>query len=108
MNVCLRLQPCKLVLGSGVHCHVRASSASGCTFVYFTVLFSIEYGSQCPYFKPRMSASRHDCSSDVAGTPVLFRVLYCKINHVSFIVCICLLCVICVKSIVNLFLDSTI
>lgn len=97
----------KLVLVSGVHCHVRASSASGCTFVYFTVQFSVEYSSQCPYSKPRMSASRHDCGSEVAGAPVLFRVLYCKINDVSFI-CVCLLCVIYVKSTINLFLDSTV
>ena len=32
----------KLVHMSGVHCHVRASSISGCAFVYFTVLYRVQ------------------------------------------------------------------
>ena len=37
------------------------------------------------YFKRRMSRSKHTSSGDVAGTTVLFRVLYCKIKNVFFI-----------------------
>ena len=37
----------------------------------------------------------------------LFKVLYCKSQNVFFIFCVCLLCVICVKSIINLFQCST-
>ena len=41
-------QSCKLVHVSGIHCHVRASSTSGCAFVYFTVQYCIEYnGTVC-------------------------------------------------------------
>ena len=41
-------------------------------------------------------------------TTVLFEVLYYKIKNVSFIFCVCFLCVICVKSIINLLQYSTI
>ena len=105
--MCLGLQPRPLVDVSGVHCHARASSASGCAFVHFTVQFCIEFRGQCLYFTPRMSASKRDRSGDVAGPPALSRVLYSKSNDVPFIVSVCL-CVICVKSIVNLFLCSTV
>ena len=37
--------PVTLVHVSVVHCHMRASSASGCAFVYFTVQYYIEYSS---------------------------------------------------------------
>lgn len=40
---------------------------------------------QCLYFKTRMSGNRHKNSSDVAGTAVLFKVLYCKIKNVFFL-----------------------
>ena len=43
----------KLVHTSGVHCHVRASSTSGCTFVYFTVQYYIEYSSTVFLFQAR-------------------------------------------------------
>ena len=53
-----------------------------------------------------MSGSKHKSSGDVAGTTVLFKVLYCKIKNVFFIFCVCLfLCIICVKSIRNLLLQ---
>ena len=38
----------------------------------------------------------------IVRTTVLFKVLYCKIEHVSFIF-VCLLCISCVKSIINLW-----
>ena len=38
-----------------------------------------------------MSGSKRKNSSDVAGTIVLFKVLYCKIKNVFFIFCVCLL-----------------
>ena len=50
---------------SGVHCHVCASSMSGCAFMYFTVQSTAVQGL---YFKPRMSGSKPKSSSDVAGT----------------------------------------
>ena len=37
-----------------------------------------------------MSRSKCKSSSDVAGTAVLFKVLYCKIKNVFFIFCDCL------------------
>ena len=42
-NVRSHVQSRKLVHVPGVHCHVRASSTSGCAFVYFTVQYCIEY-----------------------------------------------------------------
>ena len=100
-----RVQSCKLVHISGVCCHMRASSTSGCAFVYFAVvLFRVQY----LYFEPRMSRSERKSSGDVAGTTVLFKVLYCKIKNVFFIFCVCFLCIICVKSIINLLQYSTV
>ena len=64
MNACPHGQSCKLVHASGVPCHVHVSSASGCAFVYFTVLYRVQY----LYFKPRMSGSKHKGISDVTGT----------------------------------------
>ena len=39
---------------------------------------------------------------------VVFKVLYCKIKNVFFIICIFYVCIICVKSIIHLFQHSTI
>ena len=78
----------KLVHVSGVHCHVRASSTSGCAFVYFTVWYCTEV--QYLYFKPRMSGSKRKSSGDVAGTTVLLKVLSCKIKNVFFSFRVCL------------------
>ena len=100
----------KLVHVSGVHFHVRASSTGSCAFVYFIVYSTVvQYiyfkprMSGCPLairrkscYKPRMSGSKRESSSDVAGTAkkyqllycttVLFKVLYCKIKNVLFFV----------------------
>ena len=43
---------------------------------------------KCLYFKPRMSGSQCKGSSEVAGTTITFKVLYCKIKNVSFIFCV--------------------
>ena len=40
-------------------------------------------------------------------TTVLFKVVYCKIKNVLFIFCVCFVCTISVKSIINLLLYST-
>ena len=47
-----------------------------------------------------MSGCKHKSSNDVAGTTVLFKVLYYKIKNVTFLVFVHL-CIICVKSITN-------
>ena len=65
MTVRSHVQSGKLVHVSGIHCHVCASSKSGCTFVYFTVESTV---AQYLYFKPRMSGSKCKSSGDVAGT----------------------------------------
>ena len=52
-----------------------------------------------------MSRSKRKSSGDVTGTIVLFKVLYCKIKNVLFFVCF--LCIICVKSIINLLQYGT-
>ena len=53
---------------------------------------SVESGVE--YLKPRMSRSKHKSSADVAGTTVLFQVLYCKIKSVFFIFCACSVCIV--------------
>ena len=106
MNVHSHVQSRKLVHVSGVHCHMRASSTSGCAFVYFTVQCCIECSSTVSLFQAQ--DVKRKSSSDVAGTTLLFKVLYCKIKNVLFFVFVCFLCIICVKSIINLFQYSTI
>ena len=49
--MCSHVQSCKLVHESGVHCHVHASSTSGCAFVYFTVRYCIEHSSTVSLFQ---------------------------------------------------------
>ena len=51
MNALAHVQSRKLVHVSGIHCHVCASSTSGCAFVYFTVQYCIEYSSIVSFFK---------------------------------------------------------
>ena len=99
------VQSRKLVHVSHVHCHMCASSTSGCTLLYSTVQSTVV---RYLYFKPRRSGSKSKSSDDVAGTTVLFKVLYCKIKNVFFIFWVCFLCIICVKSFINLLQYSTI
>ena len=47
----VNVQSRKLVHVPGVHCHVCASSTSGCAFVYFTVQYCIEYSSTVSLFQ---------------------------------------------------------
>lgn len=56
------VQSCMLVHMSGVHCHVHASSANG-GVLYFTVQYTVYL-----YSKPRMSGSKKQRSSAIAGT----------------------------------------
>ena len=58
VNVHSRVQSCKLVYMFGVYCHVRASSTSGCAFVYFTVQYCIEYSSTVSLFPARFARGR--------------------------------------------------
>ena len=60
------------------------------------------------YFKFRMARSKRKSSGDVPDTTVLFKVLYCKIKNVLYFLCLfVLLCIIRVKSIINLLQYST-
>ena len=63
---------------------------------------------QCLYFKSRDSRNKHKSSSDVACGTLLFKVYYYKIKNVFHFLCVCFLCIICVKSIINLSQYSTI
>ena len=84
------VQSCKLVHMSGVLCHVCASSTGGCAFVYFTVQYCVEHRSTVSLFQTQDSGSKCKTSGDVAGTTVLFKVLYCKIKNVFlFFVFLC-------------------
>lgn len=58
------------------------------------------------YSKPRMSGRKCKSSSDVTGISMLFKVLYYKIENVLFSVCF--LCIVCVKSFINLLKYSSI
>ena len=80
MTVRSHVQSGKLVHVSGIHCHVCASSKSGCTFVYFTVESTV---AQYLYFKPRMSGSKCKSSGDVTGT-VLYFSRYCTVRIKMF------------------------
>ena len=71
-----------------------------CVF-HYTVLCRLQY----LYFKPRMSGSKHKSSGNIAGTTVLFKVVYYKIKNALFWF---FLCIICVKNIINLFQYSII
>ena len=85
-----------------------------CTLLYSTV----EFSSTISLFQARISQSKCKGSRDVAGTDVnpcmwllhyitiLFKILYCKIKNVDF--CVCFLCIICVKNIINLLQYKTI
>ena len=94
------IQSRKLVHVSGIHCHVWASSTSGCAFVYFTVQYCIEYSSTVSLFQAQDVGIKRKSSGDVAGTAkkrqllycttVLLKVLYCNIKSVFFILCVCL------------------
>ena len=42
MNVCPRVQSCVLVHVSGVPCLMHVSSASGCAFDYFIVMYRVQ------------------------------------------------------------------
>ena len=68
-----------LVHMPGIHCHMHEFSTSGCAFVYIIVHYCIEYRVQYLYFKPRVSRSQCKSRGEVAGTTVLFKVLYNKI-----------------------------
>jgi len=65
-----------------------------CTLSYSTIQRTVV---QCLYLKPRMSGSEHKSNDDVAGTTVLFKVLYCKIKNVSFIFLCFLMYYLCEK-----------
>ena len=78
------VQSRKLVHVAGVHGHMRASSISACAFVYFTLQYCMQYSSTVSLFQAQEVGSKCKSRSDVAGTTVLFKVLYCKFKNVSF------------------------
>ena len=51
VNMRSHVQPRKLVHVSSVHGHVRASSTTGCAFVYFTVQYCIKDSSTVSLFQ---------------------------------------------------------
>ena len=67
-----------------------------------------EYSSAIPVFQARVSRNNHTSSSDVAGTTVHVNIEYCKTRNVFFIFCVRFLCIIGVKSIINLSQYNTI
>ena len=85
---------------SGAHCYMRASSTS-CAFVYF-----IEYNSTISLFQAQDVRSRYKSNGDVVGiakkhqlfTVLLYFSRYCTVRLEMF----SLLCIICVKSTINL------
>ena len=52
-NVHSLVQSEKLIHMSEVHCHLRASSTSGCAFVSFAVQICIEYSSRVSLFQAK-------------------------------------------------------
>ena len=79
-----------------------------CTLLYSTVYSTV---AQHLYFKPRMSGSKHKSSGDVAGTVKKHQGITMgkKVKIIERVEAKrCFLCIICVKSIVNLLQYSTI
>ena len=68
---------------SGVHCHVCASSTSGCAFAYITVHYCIQSVVQYLYVKPRMSGSEHKSSGDVAAGAKKHQLFYYTLQYFS-------------------------
>ena len=58
------------------------------------------------YFKPRMSRSKCKSSGDVVGITIHFKVCTVRLKIFIFL-CVHFLCIICVKSIINLLLYGT-
>ena len=78
-----------------VMCVHPLSQLCFCTLLCSTVQCTVV---QYLYCKPRMSGRKCKSSGEVAGTTVLFKVLYCKIKNVFFIFCVCLfMCYLCEK-----------
>ena len=111
VNMRLCVQSCRLVYTSGVQCLLRASSPSGCAFVDFTVLCRVQ---QHSIFTSRTEANIKGRVMQLVlprnascSTVQLYFSKYCT-ARLKMIFCICLLCIICVKSIINLLQYSTI
>ena len=65
LSMLSHVRSCRSARVSGIHCHMRASSTSGCTFVYFTVQSSV---AQYLHFKLRRSGSKQKSCSDIAAS----------------------------------------
>ena len=59
------------------------------------------------FFLPPHSVPAPVCQLLFCST-VLFKVLFCKTKNVFFLFCVCFLCIICAKIIINLLQDKTI
>ena len=69
MRMCVSMSNlCKLVHMSGIHCHVCAYSTTGCSFLYLTGQYCIEYSGIGSLSQSRMSGSKHKSSGDISGT----------------------------------------
>ena len=92
--------PCPIaeVLESGMRCHKWATSASACAFAYFTVLYWVQYYSifiSSPgCLETSIKATWHSWYCTFQGTVLK----YWK----YFLFCVCFLCIIWVRSIINL------
>ena len=109
VNVHSHVQSRKLVHMSGGLCHMCASSTSSCAFVYFTVQYCIEYSSTVSLFQAqdvwKQALKQRWCSWYYCT----FQVSTVRLKMFSlFFVLVCFLCIICVKSFINLFQCSTI
>ena len=77
-NLCSNIQSCKLIRESGAHCHVLATSPSGCGIVYFTVPCCVGESSIVSLFQ-----------APVMELVLLYFSRYCTIRWKSFSLFFC-------------------
>lgn len=71
----------ELVPMSGIHCHLHASSTSGCVFMSFTVQYCIESSSIVSLFQVREVLKHHKCIGDVADTTKKCQAMETKVKN---------------------------
>ena len=81
------IQSRKLVHVSGVHCHVCASSTSGCAFVYFTVLYRVQ---QYSIFISSSGCPEASIKAVVMQLVLLYFSRYCPVRLQMFNFCVSL------------------
>lgn len=70
----------ELVPMSGIHCHLRALSTSGCVFTYFTVQYCIESSSIASLFQAQDVLKHHKCIGDIADTTKKCQAMETKVK----------------------------